>query len=104
MPVDPITPNDISERKIAIIPDIVITTWNNIIAIKYSEGYAKVLQKDIVRELASALACQESEIFKKGYLEIEDIYRKAGWTVSYDKPVGWAGENFDAYFEFRKKR
>ncbi len=41
-------------------------------------------------------------VFAKGWLEVEDIYRKAGWKVKYDKPA--YSENYPATFKFERSR
>ena len=39
---------------------------------------------------------------KAGWLDVEGIYRKAGWDVEYDSP-GYC-EDYPATFKFRKKK
>lgn len=41
------------------------------------------------------------EVFKKGWLNVEYLFRAAGWEVQYDKP-GY-NETYEAYFTFSKK-
>ena len=41
-------------------------------------------------------------IFEKKYLDIENLYEKAGWKVEYDKP-GW-NETYDPFFKFKPKK
>lgn len=100
MAVAPISPADIADYKLATLPDCVIDTWNKAIAVAWNGRSAKILQTEITDKLASALNTTRSNVFSSGYLEIEDIYRKAGWTVSYDKPAYC--EDYDAYFNFSK--
>jgi hypothetical protein len=97
----PISPDDIAEAKIGNIPAPVIDAFNKLIALKYSGGSATVRQEDVIEEIASTTSLSRGEIFDKGYLNVEEIFRAAGWKVSYTKPD--YTESFPAYFEFRKK-
>lgn len=100
--VKPISPGDIAEQKKRNLPDEVIETWNRMIAKTFSSGYACIKQEDVVKELSKTLKVPEGHIFKEGWLEIEDLYRQAGWTVEYDKP-GF-NETYPATFKFSKRR
>lgn len=94
----PITPDEVERGK--YIPPVVIEAFNELIA----EGGGRVLQKDVVaRILAKAGgAITSEEIFKKGWLDVEGMYREAGWNVVYDKPAYC--ETYDANFTFTRKR
>ena len=35
-------------------------------------------------------------------MDFEDLYRKSGWSVSYDKPA--YNENYDAFLIFNKRK
>lgn len=97
----PITPDEVAGAKAALFPAAVFDAFNAEIAAEYADGRATVKQKAVVaRMLAAGLA--EVEIDRKGYLNVEDVYRAAGWTVVYDKP-GF-NETYDATFEFKAKR
>lgn len=100
MAIDPISPSEITDRKITTFPDIVIKIWNNAIVSAWNGKSAKILQTEITDRLASAFDTTRSNIFSLGYLDIEDMYRKAGWVVSYDKPSYC--DDYDAYFTFSK--
>lgn len=45
---------------------------------------------------------KRDELFDKGWMDIEPIYRKSGWRVEYDKPA--YNETYPATFTFSKKR
>lgn len=96
----PIKSDEMVERQVELIPDIVIETFNELITQNGSSGRATVLQKDVVERLEEA-GINRADIFDQHMLDVEDIYRQAGWEVTYDKPVAWGGESFEAYFEFR---
>jgi hypothetical protein len=50
----------------------------------------------------AAKGLNRNEIFKKGWLDVEEIYGKAGWKVEYDKP-GY-NEDYAAHFIFTNRR
>lgn len=100
MAIDPISPSEITDRKIATFPDIVIKIWNDAIASAWNGKTAKILQTEITDRLASALDATRSDIFLLGYLDIEDMYRKVGWEVIYDKAAFC--ESYESYFTFSR--
>ncbi|MFZ5424563.1 MAG: hypothetical protein ACOZAO_02065 [Patescibacteria group bacterium] len=100
MSTKPITPSGVGKAKSASLPDVVIEVFNELIAQNFYGGSASVKQKDAVAMLV-AKGLDRNEIFKKGWLDVEEVYRKAGWKVYYDKP-GY-NESYDAYFRFSKR-
>lgn len=99
--IKPITPNEVAQQKIANIPSAVIDTFNKLIALNYTDGSATVKQADVIHELERRDFARQ-EVLDKGWLNVEEIYRDAGWAVVYNKPA--YSENYDAYFTFKKKR
>jgi len=104
-PVKPISPKEADEKQIAGIPDFIIEATNELIAAKIgASNSVDIKQKDIV-ELALKKAPEgmtSDKIYKNNWMDIEPLFRKAGWVVNYDKP-GYC-EDYDAYFTFAKKR
>lgn len=102
--IKPITPSDAQKAKSRIIPDFVIEAFNNkIVQSIDSRNYAKVLQNSVIGEIMYCanernIDVSREEIFAKGWLDVEQLFRDNGWTVSYDKP-GY-NEFYEAYFEF----
>ena len=108
----PIAPSDVVSQKQSDFPPEVIERWNRLIAANYSGSRAVVKQGDAVDALLQVLSqspdkflpqgatFDRSTIYDLGWLEIEDIYRAAGWKVEYDKPA--YNENYEATFMFRK--
>jgi hypothetical protein len=39
-------------------------------------------------------------MYDKGWMDVEDVYQKAGWEVEFDKP-GY-NEDYEANFKFSK--
>jgi hypothetical protein len=97
----PIKPGEMTAVKKATLPEAVIECWNQIIVDNWNGRMATVKQDAIVTILASRLNISRDAVYKKGYVDIEDIYRAEGWKVKYDKP-GY-NEDYGAYFEFTKK-
>jgi hypothetical protein len=101
--VKPITPDEVVERKKETIPDIVFEVFNYLIAENFNGHSATILQKE-VDALLKKKKVNVDEAYKRHWLDVEDIYRGAGWDVAYDKPA--YNETYEASFEFRpaKKR
>ncbi len=95
----PVSPAEAAELQTEQIPDEVFIAFNGLIAQNLQQGRARVLQKDVVA-LLEAQGRNRDEIYKQHWLDIEDSYRATGWKVAYDKPMYYAGENYDAFFEF----
>ena len=91
--VKPITPSEVSSGK--CIPDEVVEAFNELIV----ECGGCVRQVDAVARILSKMPGVSREtIFARGWLDIEAMYRKAGWRVVYDKP-GY-NEDYEANWQF----
>jgi hypothetical protein len=100
IPIHAITPDEALGLKEELLPPFVMRVWNRLISQNFCGKSAIITQKDVIEALL--LFCDgRQEIFDKGYLEIEEIYKKAGWKVVYDKP-GF-NETYEATFEFTAK-
>ncbi len=67
----------------------------------FNGRHSRILQKDVIaRIIASEPELTSQQIFDNHWLDIEDLYRKVGWKVKYDKPAYC--ESYDASFEFTK--
>lgn len=95
-----IKPSEIAEAKAKTFPNFVMKTWNEMIAKKMGATSAHITQDEIVKALieASPEMIDRSTVFDNMWLDVEDIYRAAGWKVDYDKP-GY-NESYGAYFKF----
>lgn len=98
----PISPAEAIKQAIANIPDQVIETWNKMIVSKLVQGTAVIHQDDIAKAIAKEMKCDEKKVFEQKWLDIEPLYEKQGWNVSYDKPA--YNETYEAYFTFKMKR
>lgn len=105
MSVAPISPKDALSVKSASIPEFVIEAVNELISEKgkkYSSKFeATILQKDIITRIQLKEEITSKTIYDNNWLDIEDIFREAGWKVTYDKPA--YNESYDAYFKFEGK-
>ena len=103
MAVKPITPIEAIDRK--NVPDGVIESFNELIIEKISQGTAEILQEDIIERIISkGLATKENrkDILTKRWLDVENIYKKEGWTVTYDRPA--YDESYEPSFTFRANK
>lgn len=102
--VNPISPQEAhdkhEEEHEASIPDEVIEAFNELIKNNLHNYYAVVTQTAVI-ELALEKAghrFSRTEIFDNKWLDIEKIFQKAGWKVTYDGPAYC--EDYEATFKF----
>lgn len=94
----PLSPETAREAQMDAIPPGVISIFNNLIVENFSANTnsAKVLLEDFVGALRENLGND----FPSFYLDVENVYRAAGWLVEFDKP-GY-NESYNASFQLRK--
>lgn len=93
----PATPEDILALKRRLIPSFVLDAFNELIAENYRAGSAIVDQDEVVTRIHAKMGPGE---FDRHWLDVEPLFRQAGWKVEYDKP-GY-NENYPAKFIFTK--
>jgi hypothetical protein len=98
--VQPMSPAEVTQYQLENFPAEVIDTVNMLIAESFLNGRAVVQQEDLVRILKEK-GLDGGEIYKKGWLNIEEMYRASGWKVTYEKP-GF-NETGRSYFVFEVK-
>lgn len=98
MTIKPISPKLVAKMKEEVIPEKVIEIFNRHIARDYSNNRAIVYQGPIVAAIMTAIDCDRDHVYDSGWLNIEEMYREQGWSVTYSKP-GY-DESGDAYWEF----
>jgi len=96
-----ITPAEVEQRAKSEIPEEIIETINNLLIKKTRYGRCTLLRKDILAEIKNMHNITSTTIFENGWMDIEPLYRDAGWIVEYDKP-GY-NENYGAKFIFTAK-
>lgn len=103
----PITKEELA-KKISqrTFPNFVIQAFNECIKESRIKNSKTVYQDDVVKKIIQ-LATVDTEvdipptrqqIFDNHWLDVEDHYRQAGWTVTFSKP-GF-NESGSAYFTF----
>lgn len=97
-----IRPVEALKLKIKDIPEEVLEVWNELIVKNLSGSSSTILQKDAAAAIAQKMNVASDYVYESGWLDIEKIYRSAGWKVVYDKP-GY-NESYHARFEFTTKR
>lgn len=100
----PISPTELASYKAQMFPDFVFEAFNQLIAAGSTGPSTIIVKQDAVIDKMIALAADSeeltrSQIFSRGYLNVEDCYRAEGWKVEYDKPAYC--ENYDAFFTFK---
>jgi hypothetical protein len=99
--VEPITPSQAAKQKQQELPGEVIEAFNSMIALNFDGSSATVLQKDVVAKIMEKMGLRKVSQVKNCWLDIEPVFRAAGWSVKYDKPAYC--ESYDAYFVFERK-
>lgn len=98
----PVTPEEVAATPEESFPDEVFEAFNALIREKYRRGCAKFTFKEAAARVSSALGISTGEVYDRNLLDVEDVYRKAGWLVVMDKP-GY-NESYDGYWTFSKRR
>ncbi len=101
MAVKPITPAEVVSLKASLFPDAVLEAFNELIAENFAGGVASFTEKKVVARIFKK-GISSSQAYANHWLDVEDIYRKNGWRVEYDKP-GF-NEGYDATFTFSLKK
>lgn len=99
------SPEDVLKKRVETIPDYVIDAFNDLLTENYQEDETIIEQEDVIRKILEYSTDDEltrETIFKKHYLDIENLYRNNGWEVDYKKPA--FDERFVPYFIFKPKK
>lgn len=106
--VKALSPSEVLGQKVSSIPDEIIEAMNQLLVEELSlQGTATILQKDLVGRARRLMAESGSvhanvDFYAKNWLDIEPVFRAAGWKVEYDKPAYC--ENYEAHFTFSKRK
>ena len=101
--VKPITPAEAEKGRIQNIPEEVIECFNTIIQEKIDAyGTAHFLQKEVVSLITKRMKVKSTKVYESGWLDVEKLFRAAGWDVTYDSPAYC--ESYEANFTFRTRR
>ena len=108
--ITPISPSQAAD--ISFVPDMVLKSFNKILAERFSgKGQVTIKQSEVTMLIIIEMkkSCQypkdvttihlENIIFEKHWLDdIEPLYKKVGWHVTYKKAS--RGDDFEPYFAF----
>jgi hypothetical protein len=80
----PIRPSDLSDK--ITFPSDVFAAFNFEIRMNYKpwDKEAVVVQDDVIERIIAALNVSRQRIFDEHWMDVEDEYRKAGWSVTYN--------------------
>lgn len=97
----PITPDEVVSEQQQNIPSEVFDAFNALIAKHWNGGAASFAASEAANLIASKMNLSRSEVFDNKYLDVESVYRKSGWKVTYDAPA--YNETYEATFTFSKR-
>jgi hypothetical protein len=98
----PITPDEVFAAKEKLLPPEVFEAFNEMIARKWDGDSASFTLKEVATSIANRLKISTADVYARNLLDVEDVYRMAGWGVDFDRP-GY-NETYEANFAFKKKR
>lgn len=94
----PISPKDIINLKEKLIPSDVIDSFNELIAKHFNGNHANFGISEAISLIKSKMGVQTIE---NNWLAVEDIYRKVGWVVEFDR-AGFC-EGYESNYTFSLK-
>jgi hypothetical protein len=100
MATKPITPQEVTLLKASSIPDAIFEAFNELIAENFNGHSSSFTEKKVVTRIVQK-GISSKTAYDNNWLDVEPLYRKAGWKVEYDKP-GF-NESYEATFSFSRK-
>lgn len=98
----PIRPDEVTSLKAQTLPDEVFDVFNAAIAKHWDGRSATFTQDEVVAALAEKLSTSREDLYARKLLDVEDVYRAAGWSVEYNRP-GY-NETYRATFTFSRRK
>lgn len=98
--IKPLSPEEAKAAQEESLPDEVIETVNYFLTKRASNLVIRITVAE-VREMLNRKGFTTEQIYGDNLLDIENVYRKAGWKVTYDKP-GY-NESYEPYWDFSKR-
>lgn len=96
--IKPIKPEEINLNE--LFPDEIVDAFNECIKNNLRQRKSTFKQKEVLDLILQKLPnLTKNDIFKSGWLDVEDLYRNNGWKVVYESPT--YNEDFEPYFTFR---
>ena len=98
--IEPISPKEAVETK--EFPNEVMLAFNELITENLRNKTARITQDEVMDRILTRAPRDQNRnyYFDRGLLDVEPMYRKAGWKVEFDKP-GYC-EDYKATFTFSK--
>lgn len=102
--VKPLTPEEAAKlskaEHEASIPDEVIEAFNELIKKNWRTWTATVGQHEVIQLAVdkSGGRLSPTMIYDNKWLDVEELFRKSGWEVDYDKPA--YNETYEPTFKF----
>jgi hypothetical protein len=100
--IKPVTPDEVWDVRLQQMPNTVILAINHLIAENMQGNISVFTAEDVIAEIVAAGDIHRNEIFQRGYLNFEQIYRQVGWKVETDRP-GY-NETYSTVYTFEKPR
>ena len=100
--VKPIRPEEVLKIKGQDMAKEVIETFNEFIARNWDGSRSCFKLDEIAKAVAKKLNVETGVLFENHWMDVEGIFREAGWSVDYDQP-GYC-ESYPATYTFTKKR
>lgn len=100
--IKPIKPSEVVKKN--TIPDEMIKVVNELIVEKWDGRSAVVHQTDIMDRFLKRTPTDpklKQQIYDKGWLNFEPIFRDSGWDVKYEYPD--RDESWSSFFRFQPK-
>jgi len=107
----PITPREILTEKAKLelqraknIPDFVISAFNELIVMNYSEHnqLAEIKQEAVVNLIEKRNPeIDRQSLYENHWLDVEPLFEEVGWKVSYNKAPYY--ETASSYFTFTRR-
>ena len=106
--VPTIKPDEMVQKKFEDLPDEAIRAFNEMITKNWNGSSSQFAQKEVVALIVLRMNVDRpvdkhvtsQTIYNNHWADIEDIYRRDGWKVIYDKAA--YNETYDSFFVFSK--
>lgn len=86
--IGPISPTDVADARVKIIPEYVYKAFNELIVRNFKRAARpiRVPIEDVIPLIISYATAPitRADLYKSGWLDIESVYESAGWKVTYN--------------------
>lgn len=101
---EPISPEQAAELKPTVIPPAVYEAFNHFLILRSDGGGSvRIWREELVDKVLNLMPdIRQKHGKQEDWLNVEDTYRKLGWTVTFDRP-GF-NEDYGASWTFSPAR